>query len=107
MWHVIMMTIMGLSAAAETVTLPAGDGAAEEVAALPRQPAVAALVGALMERADRMLVIRHAGGEAGAQRATALRDALVSLGVPSRRMRFEPAAAAPGELILQLITDRQ
>jgi len=48
-------------------------------------------------------VIRHAGGEAGERLADSLRQVLVSLGVPSARLRFEPAAAASGQLILELM----
>lgn len=111
MWRVIIAiaAILGLSAPlASAATLSAGDWPApRDAATLTRQPAVAALVRALMDGRDRTLVIRHAGGEDGEQFATALRDALVALGVPSTRMRFEPAAASPGQLILELVTDRQ
>lgn len=108
MGRVIIAMTLGLSAAAEAATLSANDWPApRETSVLQRQPAVAALVRVLMDGRDQTLVIRHAGGEDGAQFAAALRDALVSLGVPSTRMRFEPAAAAPGQLILELVTDRQ
>jgi hypothetical protein len=108
MWRVIIAATLGLAAAgAEAATLTASDWPApRDAAALTRQAAVAALVQALMDGSDRTLVIRHAGGEDGAQFAAVLRDALVALGVPSMRMRFEPAAAAPGQLNLELVTDR-
>lgn len=109
MWRVIIAATLGVAAAvAEAATLSASDWPApRETAVLSRQPAVAAVVRTLMDSRDQTLVIRHAGGEDGAQFATALRDALVALGVPSTRMRFEPAAAPPGQLILELVTDRQ
>ena len=108
-WRVIIAATLGLSAAVvEAATLTTSDWPApRESAALTRQPAMAVVVQALMDGRDQTLVIRHAGGEDGAQFAAALRDALVSLGIPSARMRFEPAAAAPGQLILELVTDRQ
>lgn len=107
MWRVIIVATLGLSAVADAATLSMSDWPApRESATLSRQPAVAAVVQTLMESRGRTLVIRHAGGADGEQFAVALRDALVALGVPSRRMRFEPVAAPPGQLILELDTDR-
>jgi len=51
---------------------------------------------------NAILVIRHAGGETDGTRAAALRAALVALGIPSTRLRLEPAAAPAGSLILEL-----
>lgn len=73
--------------------------------ALTGNPPLVTMVAALMSREQAVLVIRHAGGDAGAQLAGRLREALVSLGVPSARLRLEPAAAESGQLILELMNN--
>ena len=83
-----------LSEEAWNVASPAG--------ALAGQEPVRRLVQALETRPEAILVIRHAGGEAGSTRAVALQAALVALGVPSARLRREPAAAPPRFLVLEL-----
>jgi hypothetical protein len=94
-----------LAAAGESLTLTAVDWPAPHTTqSLMQRPSMAALVEVLTGRDDRRLVIRHAGGEAGARFGAALRDALVALGVPSRRLRLDPAAAGPGQLILEIVT---
>lgn len=66
----------------------------------------APLAGFLREldmRPGQSLIIRHAGGEQGSNQAASLRDWLVARGVPSSRIRLEPAAAAADQLILEIL----
>lgn len=92
-----------LPGAIEPLTLTSSDWAASQPAqALAAHRPVAERIGALARHPESVLVIRHAGGDAGGRLAQNFRDALVALGLPSSRMRLEPAAAEPGRLILEI-----
>lgn len=92
-----------LVAAVEAVTLGADAWTVASPAdSLTAHPPMRRLAQALEADGDAILVIRHAGGEADSTRAAALRAALVALGIPSARLRLEPAAAAPRSLVLVL-----
>jgi hypothetical protein len=104
----LVSLVVVLAGAAGTVTLQAGDWAPGQRAELLTANApLRALVHALQEDDGRFLLVRHAGGAAASDRATALRNALVALGVPSARIRLEPAAAESGQLVLELAADRR
>jgi hypothetical protein len=107
MLHVILFTALGLTGAAEALEFTSADWPAplRTEALLAHRP-LAALVQRLDAQPAAVLVIRHAGGDAGSDFARALRDALVSVGLSSARMRLEPAAAADGQLILE-VTDEK
>lgn len=51
---------------------------------------------------EASLVILYPGGEAGQAWATEIRDWLVALGVPSRRIALRPGSGVPGSLGLQV-----
>lgn len=51
---------------------------------------------------EASLVILYPGGEAGQAWATEIRDWLVALGVPSRRIALRPGSGVPGALGLQV-----
>jgi len=105
--YMLWMVAAGWVLAAETVTLTAHEWPVpHRTETIAGYPPLVALVQALTKRDENVLVIRHAGGEAGERLAETLRQALVSLGVPSNRLRLEPAAAGRGELILELTTRR-
>lgn len=92
-----------LPGAIEPLTLTSVDWTpAQPAAALAALRPVAKRVESLDRLPGSVLVIRHAGGDAGRDRATQLRSALVALGVPSSRLRLEPAAAEPDRLILEI-----
>jgi hypothetical protein len=104
--NVIMLIAAGGLAAAEPLTLTAREWPApHRTDALATNSHMANMVAALVSQEQALLVVRHAGGDAGERMANDLRQALVSLGVPSARVRFEPAAAASGQLILELMTN--
>lgn len=92
-----------LPGAAGALTLTAGDWPAPRRAeALIAHAPLRALLHSLDAQPGRILVVRHAGGDAGSAFAAALRDALVALGVPSARLRLEPAAAGRDRLIVEI-----
>jgi hypothetical protein len=106
MLNVIMLIATGGLIAAQPLTITSREWPTpHRTEALTASPPVTDLVMALVSQEQAVLVIRHAGGEAGERLADSLRQALVSLGVPSARLRFEPAAAASGQLILELMTN--
>ncbi|HCU54310.1 MAG TPA: hypothetical protein DIC36_08565 [Gammaproteobacteria bacterium] len=106
MLNVIMLIAAGGLIAAQPLTITSREWPApHRTEALTASPPVVNLVTALVSQEQAVLVVRHAGGEAGERLADSLRQALVSLGVPSARLRFEPAAAASGQLILELMTN--
>jgi len=99
-----MLVAAGGLTAATPLTLTTQEWPApHHTEALTVQGPVVSMVAALVSQEQSVLVIRHAGGEAGERLADSLRQVLVSLGVPSARLRFEPAAAASGQLILELM----
>lgn len=103
MLNVIMLLAAGGLMAAEPLTLTVQEWPApHRTEALTAQPPMVKLIAALVSQEQAVLVIRHAGGEEGERLADSLRQVLVSLGVPSSRLHFEPAAAASGQLILEL-----
>lgn len=51
---------------------------------------------------EASLVILYPGGEAGQAWATEIRDWLVALGLPSRRIALRPGSGVPGSLGLQV-----
>jgi len=102
--NVIMLIAAGGLMAAEPLTLTAREWPApHRTEALAMNSHMVNMIATLVSQEQTMLIIRHAGGDAGERMADDLRQALVSLGVPSARLRFEPAAAASGQLILELM----
>lgn len=101
--HAVMLFVLGvLPAAAETLSLAAADWPA------PRRAEVLAThkpVSDFLRVVDRddasVLYLRHAGGDAGSLFAEQLRDALVALGVPGKRILLVPVAAQADHLILE------
>jgi hypothetical protein len=92
-----------VASAAASVVFQAGDWPEPRTAAtLSAQGPLRALVGEFEASAKQVIVIRHAGGEAGSSFAEALRAALVALGVPSARIRLEPEAGDPDRLFISL-----
>lgn len=51
---------------------------------------------------ESSLVILYPGGEAGQAWATEIRDWLVALGIPGRRIALRPGSGVPGSLGLQV-----
>jgi hypothetical protein len=93
-----------LPGTAGALTLTAGDWPAPRRAeALTAHAPLRALLHSLDAQPGCILVVRHAGGEAGSAFAAALRDALVALGVPSARVALEPAAAGRDQLIVEIV----
>jgi len=102
----LLLTWNALASASQTVELGTDIWRASSAAsALVSHEPVQRLVRA-MESANGVLVIRHASGEDDRARADALRAALVALGIPSAQIRLEPAAAAPGILVLEQNSSR-
>lgn len=104
----LVSLVVVLAGAAGTVTLRSSDWApGQRAEQLTASAPLRTLVHALQEDDDRLLLIRHAGGAAESDRAAALRGALVALGIPSSRIRLEPAAADSGQLVLELAAARR
>lgn len=56
------------------------------------------VVNELDRTADGSIVVLHPGGEAGHQWANEIRDWLVALGIPSRRIALRPGSGVPGAI---------
>jgi len=104
MFHVIMMFLSGLSSPLGTLVIDAQAWPApQQTEVLLGRPEVTGFLRRVTARDYHHLVVRHAGGDAGRIMAEQLRDTLVAVGIPSDRIRLEPAAAAPGELVLEIV----
>lgn len=92
-----------LASSAATVTLHGDEPAvAGPTSVLAGHEPLRRLVQAMESGHDTVLAIRHAGGEVDRSRALRVHAALVALGIPSARLRLEPAAAERGSLIIEL-----
>lgn len=96
-----LLALAAAPAAAETLTLSGADADPAHADALVAQRPLAEFLRAFDAQPHAVLRIRHAGGEAGSRRAESLRDWLVALGLPARRIRLVPAAAEDDTLILE------
>jgi hypothetical protein len=74
--------------------------------ALAAYPPLRVLVGQMEAQPEPLLLIRHAGGEAGSGFAQAVRAALVALGVPSARIALEPEPGEADRLIITLSSSK-
>ena len=105
MWLAAALFAVGFRpAAADTLSLPASELDPPATERLVAYAPLRALVAGVGETDDRILRIRHGGGEIPARRAEGVRDALVALGLPSARVELMPAAAGTDEIILEIVS---
>jgi hypothetical protein len=106
-WSMLAGLALGVApdAVAGTLTLPVAEIEPVRAERLVAHAPLRGFLLAFEERGRAVLCIRHAGGEVPTRRAEALREALVSLGIPSARLALEPAAAGVDELVLEIVAN--